>query len=94
MITTTCASPGKMLAGRWHPVHVSTDGGGPSGKDLRFAPVSREVLEAGVLLGAEVVHGGLQGGVVARHDVLLRLQGALPLLPLPPRAPYLGAPLA
>lgn len=57
-------------------------------------PVCREVLEAGVLLASEVLHGSLEGGVVAGHDVLLGLQGPLPLLPLPPCAAYLGAPLA
>lgn len=57
-------------------------------------PVCREVLEAGVLLASEVLHGSLEGGVVTCHDVLLSLQGTLPLLPLPPCAAYLGAPLA
>ena len=52
------------------------------------------MLEARVLLGSEVLHGSLEGRVVARHDVLLSLQGTLPLLPLPPCAAYLGAPLA
>ena len=57
-------------------------------------PVGGEVLEEGVLLGPEVLHGSLEGGVVAGHDVLLSLQGMLPLLPLPPCAAYLGPPLA
>ena len=55
--------------------------------------MGREVLEAGVLLGPELLHCGLEGRVVTRHDVLLSLQGALPLLPLPPSAANLGAPL-
>lgn len=58
------------------------------------APVCREVLEARVLLASEVLHGSLEGGVVAGHDVLLSLQSPLPLLPLPPCAAYLGTPLA
>ena len=57
-------------------------------------PVGREVLEAGVLLGSEVLHGSFESRVVAGHDVLLGLQGTLPLLPLPPSAAHLGAPLA
>lgn len=59
----------------------------------RWSPVGREVLEAGVLLRPEVLHGSLEGGVVAGHDVLLSLQGMLPLFPLPACAAYLGPPL-
>ncbi len=62
--------------------------------EQRWSPVGREVLEAGVLLRPEVLHGGLEGRVVAGHDVLLGLQGMLPLLPLPACAAYLGPPLA
>jgi hypothetical protein len=60
----------------------------------RCSPVGREMFEAGVLLRPEVLHGGLEGRVVAGHDVLLSLQGMLPLLPLPACAAYLGPPLA
>ncbi len=62
--------------------------------EQRYSPVGGEVLEAGVLLRPEVLHGGLEGRVVAGHDVLLGLQGMLPLLPLPACAAYLGPPLA
>jgi len=62
--------------------------------EQRWSPVGGEVLESGVLLRPEVLHGGLEGRVVAGHDVLLGLQGMLPLLPLPACAAYLGPPLA